>query len=112
MLTSDVTAALDRTQTSARFSSHIIKQTVTSTLQAAANALGLDNHEVKFKPVYSQSSVRRKRTENRKGIVSEIQENLSNTEKCFVHWDGKLLPDDPGNCENNANKNYIATKLV
>lgn len=101
MLDSEVTSALDRTQTSSKFAAHILKKTVKSTLKATAEVLGLTSEEfdVKLKPVVSTASVKRLRTSNRVTAVSDIQKKITNViERCFVHWDSKLLPDTPGNC--------------
>ncbi|KAK3910427.1 Carbamoyl-phosphate synthase large chain [Frankliniella fusca] len=96
VLTKEVTSALDRTQTSSRFGAHLVQKSVTSALQAASCALNLEGTNLKLKPVFSTSSVGRKRTENRTSIVENIQQNvIAHPGPFFVHFDGKLLPDEP-----------------
>lgn len=87
-LTTSVTSALDRTQTSDRFAAHIVKKTV----EAAASALELDSDDVKVKFTASKTSVARLRTQNRKETVAEVRSDFDNNKGPFVvHWDGKLF---------------------
>jgi len=96
VLTNTVTSALDRTQNSNRFSAHIVKATVASTLKAAADALGLEEiAELKVK--CSQTTVKSTREKNRVEVVAAAKEALAKEPGPFLlQWDGKLLPDDPG----------------
>ena len=97
VLTKEVISALDRTQASNRFGSHLVKKSVTSALQAATSTLKLEGTNLKLKPVFSARSVGRRRTENRTSIIKNIQENfILHPGPFFVHFDGKLLPDEPG----------------
>ena len=90
-----MTAALDRTQNSNRFAAHIVKTTVESTLEAVADVL--DIPEVKdLKLKCSQRTVGSKREKNRTEIADEARHILDSTPgPLSLHWDGKLLPDDP-----------------
>lgn len=94
VLSKAITSAVDRTQTSDRFSVHIIKQTVDSTLNAVADCLGVPREELDVKPNVSYSTIRRHRQSNRKKVVAEAMENLCAAPgPFFLHWDGKLLAD-------------------
>lgn len=95
VLTSAVTSALDRTQTSDRFAAHLIKKTVKSTLEAAASTLG--NEDIRqLSPTSPSRSILRRA--NRQGIVYDLKSNklASDPGPFLLHWDGKLLPDTPG----------------
>lgn len=91
-----MTSALDRTQNSNRFASHILKSTVASTLKAAADALGLEDF-TELKVICSQSTVKREREKNRVEVVAAAKKALATKPGPFLlQWVGKLLPDDPG----------------
>lgn len=93
ILNSKLTSALDRTQTSDPFASHIIKHTV----EATVSALGVDKSEVSIKPSTSISTVRKKRRLNREVVVGSLMNDFASEPGPFlVHWDGKLLSDHNG----------------
>lgn len=69
-------SVLDRTQTSDRFSSNIIKKTVEPTLNAAADVLGLNSNDLGLKASRTKISVMGTRRDNRLKIVANIKAPL------------------------------------
>jgi hypothetical protein len=80
VITSEVAAALDRSQISSRGAM--------SVLVPFASALGSNVEELSV----SASTIHRHRSKHREEKAAEIKESFSPTVPLTVHWDGKLMP--------------------
>ncbi|KAK3923865.1 Zinc transporter ZupT, partial [Frankliniella fusca] len=73
-----VTSAIDRCQTSQKFSSHIVKQAVGAALESAAAILNVKEEDVKdLKASTSRWTVKRWREKNRKTEVQSLKGDMS-----------------------------------
>ena len=79
-MTSELTAALDRTKMPDR--------EAVFTIAATATSLGHDINNLTL----SVSTLRRVRRENRKKLSEKDKQEFNLNMTLFVHWDGKLLP--------------------
>lgn len=81
LITPDVVAALDRTQTISRNAVHIIK--------AILQSLDIDPNNVNF----SATTIQQKRKNLREKMAINLKENFDITRTWTLHWDGKRLWD-------------------
>ena len=88
MITSEVSAALDRTNTSDRKAAHILSA-MASTRQFQHNVEEL---------IISPSTIRRARMKHRAAFAAEVKATFDPTVRLVLHWDGKIMDDfsDPG----------------
>ena len=84
-ITPQLSLALDRTKTTDRNAVHI--------LSASATALGHDPSTIPL----SRQTIRRARQKARREAVLTLQESFRPNVPLTVHWDGKLVADEPGN---------------
>lgn len=86
VVTHEVAAALDRTNTSDRKAAHIFSA------MAATGQLKEDVTEL----IISPSAIRRARMKHRELFASEVQETFDPTVPLILHWDGKIMDDFTG----------------
>ena len=86
VVTPEVAAALDRTNTSDRKAAHIL---------SAMTSSGLLQHEVEDL-IISPSAIRRARIKHRELLASEIQASFDPQVPLVLHWDGKIVEDFTG----------------
>ena len=84
VLSSELSAALDRTKTTDRMAMHLIANT--------EHSLGHNVSEL----ILNRSSIRRKRIQHRSAKSLEIQSNFKPGTCLVVHWDSKLMKDKTG----------------
>lgn len=84
IITPEVVAALDRTNTTDRNATIIVA--------AVTQSLGIDINDVNLCP----STIHRQRIKARKNIAETLKKNFSTPENLTVHWDVKLLPEITG----------------
>lgn len=85
VITSEMTAALDRSKVSDRKVMMIVTET--------AKSLGHEVNELAL----NRETIRRSRQKHRKKMTEKIKEKFSADVPLVVHWDGKLLKDITGN---------------
>jgi len=86
MVTPEVTAALDRTNTSDRKAAHIL---------SAIASTGQLQHESQ-ELIVSRSSIRRARMKHREALASEVKVSFHPSVPLVLHWDGKIMEDYSG----------------
>ncbi|XP_066601758.1 uncharacterized protein [Prorops nasuta] len=84
IVTVELAAALDRTNTTSRSASFI--------LNAVVQALGLNPDHYNL----SKSTIHRQRVKYRSERASELKNNIQLANSLIVHWDGKILPELDG----------------
>lgn len=80
IVTSEVSAALDRSKTSDRNAVYV--------LAATAQSLGHDPEKLTI----NRESIRQARRKNREVIAKEIKDAFTPGSSLTIHWDGKMLP--------------------
>lgn len=83
LVTAEVSAALDRTNTSDRKAAHIL---------SAIASTGQMQQDVE-KVVVSRSAIRRARLKHRDLLASEIKTSFNPSVPLVLHWDGKIMED-------------------
>jgi hypothetical protein len=83
LVTSEVAAALDRTDISDRKAAHIFSA------MASTKQLGQDVEEL----VISRSAIRRARMKHRANFNAEVKASFDPRVPLILHWDGKILED-------------------
>lgn len=86
VITPEVAAALDRTNTSDRKAVHILSA------MASTGQLKQDVEEL----IISRSAIRRARMKHRELLTSEIKASFDPAVPLIVHWDGKIMEDFTG----------------
>jgi len=80
IVTSEVSAALDRSKTTDRNAVYV--------LAATAQSLGHDPKKL----IINRESIRQARRKNREIIAKEIKDAFTPGSSLTIHWDGKMLP--------------------
>ena len=83
LVTSEVAAALDRTNISDRKAAHIFSA------MASTKQLGQDVKEL----VISRSAIRRARMKHREAFTAEVKASFDPKVPLILHWDGKIMDD-------------------